>query len=85
MLAYVVLAACASRQPLGFSCLEFSCAVGDEFDRFIDDMQAEIIEEARKTHSEEVVRRWLEAPHWGRVESHDAHAKTTGPCGDLAV
>ena len=56
--------------------------MSDDFDKAIEEMQASIIEDARKVYSEEVIQRWLDPKHIGEMESPQGYGKVTGPCGD---
>jgi len=53
-----------------------------DFDRVADEIQASIMEEARRTYSEKVIQRWLYPRNVGPIEHPDGHARFTGPCGD---
>lgn len=53
-----------------------------DFDRTADEIQASIMEEARKTYSEKVIQRWLYPRNAGTIERPDGYARFTGPCGD---
>ncbi len=54
----------------------------DRLKETADEMQAEIVKEARGTYTEGVVDRWVNPRNWGVVEKPDGFAKITGPCGD---
>jgi NifU-like protein involved in Fe-S cluster formation len=54
----------------------------DKLDEFVDDLQQQVIEEAREKYSESVVQRWVNAPGHGRMATPDGRARVTGPCGD---
>lgn len=41
-----------------------------------------IIEDARRTYSEEVIQRWLNPKHLGEMKDPQGYGKVTGPCGD---
>ena len=51
-------------------------------DKMIEEMRASIIEDARETFSEEVVKRWLNPKNIGKMEAPDGVGRITGPCGD---
>ena len=53
-----------------------------DFDRTADEIQASIMEEARRTYSEEIIQRWLYPRNAGTMERPDGYARFTGPCGD---
>lgn len=56
--------------------------MSDDFDKAMDELQASIIEDARKVYSEEVIQRWLNPKYMGEMESPQGYGKVTGPCGD---
>jgi nitrogen fixation NifU-like protein len=56
--------------------------MSDDFDRVVEEIQASIIEEARKLYSEKVIERWLHPTYMGEVEDPQGSGKVTGPCGD---
>jgi nitrogen fixation NifU-like protein len=56
--------------------------VEPHLDTVVGDLQTGVIRDAREVCGEEIVRRWLEAPHAGVTKDCDAHARATGPCGD---
>jgi len=50
---------------------------------FFDQLQAEIIEDARKVYSEKVIERWLNPKNFGKIEDSDGFGRVTGLCGDV--
>ena len=54
----------------------------DDFDKAIEEIQAAIIEDARKVYSEKVIESWLHPKHMGEIERPQGYGKVTGPCGD---
>lgn len=54
----------------------------DDFDKAVEEIQAAIIEEARKVYSEKVIQRWLHPEYLGEIENPQGYGKVTGPCGD---
>jgi nitrogen fixation NifU-like protein len=56
--------------------------MSDDFDKAVEEIQASIIEEARKVYSEKVIERWLHPKYMGEMESPQGYGKVTGPCGD---
>ena len=56
--------------------------MSDDFDKAIEEIQASIIEDARKVYSEKVIERWLNPKFMGEMESPQGYGKVTGPCGD---
>jgi len=53
-----------------------------DFDNAMDELQASIIEDARKIYSEKVIQSWLNPKYMGELESPQGHGKVTGTCGD---
>ena len=53
-----------------------------DFDKVIEELQASIIEEARKIYPEKVIESWLEPKNTGKMDNPDGFARITGPCGD---
>ena len=56
--------------------------MSDDFDKAIEEIQASIIEDARKVYSEKVIQWWLNPTYMGEVEDPQGYGKVTGPCGD---
>ena len=56
--------------------------MSENFDKAMDELQASIIEDARKVYSEEVIQRWLNPKYTGEIENPQGYGKVTGPCGD---
>jgi nitrogen fixation NifU-like protein len=56
--------------------------MSENFDKAMDELQASIIEDARKIYSEKVIQSWLNPKYMGEMESPQGHGKVTGPCGD---
>ncbi|HUT70615.1 MAG TPA: iron-sulfur cluster assembly scaffold protein [Desulfatiglandales bacterium] len=61
---------------------EHSKEMPDHLDKVIDEIQASIIEDARKVYSEKVIERWLHPEYMGEIENPQGYGKITGPCGD---
>jgi len=53
-----------------------------DFDNAMDEMQASIIEDARKIYSEKVIEKWMNPTHMGEIEKPHGYGKVKGPCGD---
>lgn len=53
-----------------------------DFDKAMDEIQASIIEDARKVYSEKVIERWLSPTHMGEMGKPQGYGKVKGPCGD---
>ena len=56
--------------------------MSEDLDKTIEEIQASIIEEARKIFSEKVIDRWLHPTYMGDIENPQGFGKVTGPCGD---
>jgi len=56
--------------------------MSEDFDNAMDELQASIIEDARKIYSEKVIQSWLNPKYMGELESPQGHGKVTGTCGD---
>jgi len=56
--------------------------MSSDFDQVMEEMQAAIIEDARKTYSEKVIQRWINPRQLGEIRDPQAYGKVTGPCGD---
>lgn len=48
----------------------------------LERLQAEIIEQARKVYSEDVVDRWLNPRNAGEIDAPQGYGRLTGICGD---
>ena len=53
-----------------------------DFDKFAEEIQGDIIDNARKRYSEIVIDHWLHPRNFGKLEKADAYGRITGPCGD---
>lgn len=53
-----------------------------DFDRSIDEIQAQIIEEEKATYSEKVIEEYNNPKNVGRMTDPDAFGIIHGPCGD---
>jgi nitrogen fixation NifU-like protein len=54
----------------------------DKLDEFINNLQEEIYDEARKAYGEKGFHRWRHPRHNGKMRDPDVHARVTGECGD---
>jgi len=54
----------------------------DKLDFFVNDLQEQIFDEAKKAYGEKGFHRWRNPYFNGKMKNHDAHAKVTGTCGD---
>ena len=56
--------------------------MGEDFERFVSELQEEIFEETRAAYGDVAFERWLNPSHMGRLENPDGYARLTGTCGD---
>jgi len=56
--------------------------MSNDFDKTANEIQASIMEDARKVYSEKVIEHWLNPRNRGKVRNADGFAKIKGPCGD---
>jgi nitrogen fixation NifU-like protein len=56
--------------------------MSEDLDKTIEEIQASIIEKARKIYSEKVIERWLHPTYMGEIENPQGYGNITGPCGD---
>ena len=50
---------------------------------FLEKLQAEIIEQARKVYSEKAIDRWLNPRNAGKIDAPQGYGRLTGLCGDI--
>jgi nitrogen fixation NifU-like protein len=53
-----------------------------DFDQAMEEMQAAIIEDARKIYSETVIRKWINPRQMGEIRNPQGYGQVIGPCGD---
>jgi nitrogen fixation NifU-like protein len=56
--------------------------MSNDFEKAADELQALIMEDAKKIYSKKVIERWLNPKNLGTIRSPDGSAKIKGPCGD---
>jgi len=56
--------------------------MSNDFEKMANELQASIMEDARKVYSEKVIDRWLNPRNLGKIRNPDGVAKIKGPCGD---
>jgi len=56
--------------------------MASDFDKAVEEIQAAIIQDARKIYSEKVIEHWLNPRNLGEMDNPDGFGKVTGPCGD---
>ena len=54
----------------------------DELDKFVDDLQQQILDETREAYGDVAYERWLKPLYVGAMENPDAYGRVTGSCGD---
>jgi nitrogen fixation NifU-like protein len=55
----------------------------NQFDRFVEDLQREVDEQARAVFSAQVIEEAGHPDHIGRMEQPDAYGRSMGWCGDM--
>lgn len=53
-----------------------------DLEEFQKALQEQILEQARKEYTEEVIQRWLHPHNLGKMDEPDGYGKVTGGCGD---
>ena len=53
-----------------------------DIDKFAEELQEEILTEAKKEYTEQVLDHWMNPRHFGLLNEPDGYGKVTGPCGD---
>jgi len=56
--------------------------MNDNFDTFINNLQEEIFDEAKKAFGEAGFQRWRNPEYNGPLQNHDTSAQVKGECGD---
>jgi nitrogen fixation NifU-like protein len=56
--------------------------MSSDFEKAANELQASVMEDARKIYSEKVIERWLNPRNLGKIRNADGFAKIKGPCGD---
>src|SRR4030043_1127892 len=56
--------------------------MSSDFEKTANELQASVMEDAKKIYSEKVIERWLNPRNRGKVRNADGFAKIKGPCGD---
>ena len=51
-------------------------------DEFVNELQEQVLDQARAKYSDAVVTRWMNPSGHGSMTDPDGHARVTGPCGD---
>ena len=54
----------------------------DNLDRFVEELQDEILEQARSQYSETVIEHWQHPRNPVVMQRPDGHGRIEGPCGD---
>jgi nitrogen fixation NifU-like protein len=54
-----------------------------QFDRFVEDLQRQVDEQARAVFSAQVIEEASHPDHIGRMERPDAYGRSMGWCGDM--
>ena len=56
--------------------------MNQDLDKFVQDLQKSILEEARKTYSERVIENFMQPENVGTIKNADGFAEVKGACGD---
>ena len=56
--------------------------MSNDLEKTVNELQASIMEDARKIYSEKVIERWLNPRNRGKVRNADGFTENKGPCGD---
>ena len=56
--------------------------MSDDFDTFVQDLQEQIYDEARRDYGDVAYERWRNPRHVGALEHPDGYGRLTGTCGD---
>jgi nitrogen fixation NifU-like protein len=56
--------------------------MSNDFEKKVNELQASIMEDAKKVYSEKVIKRWLNPRNLGQIRNADGFASIKGPCGD---
>lgn len=54
----------------------------DSFEHFVENLQDQIFEDAKRAYGESGFQRWKNPLYRGRMAQPEAHARVKGPCGD---
>ena len=56
--------------------------MSDDFDTFVQDLQDQIYDEARRDYGDVAYERWRNPRYAGALENPDGYGRLTGTCGD---
>lgn len=56
--------------------------MAEDLDKFVNDLQSEILEDALKDYGQKGFDRWQNPLYMGSLENPDGYGCITGPCGD---
>lgn len=68
----------ASRSPVERE----GSGTSDSLDKLAQQLEQQIMDEARKTYSAVVIDHWMNPRNSGKMADPDGYGKVTGPCGD---
>jgi nitrogen fixation NifU-like protein len=56
--------------------------VSRNLEEFVENLQEQVLEQARQQYSEQVIARWMHPRRQGCMKAANGHGKVTGSCGD---
>ena len=56
--------------------------MSNDLGKTVTEIQASVMEDAKRVYSGKVIERWLNPRNWGKVRNPDGFARIKGPCGD---
>ncbi|HID92987.1 MAG TPA: iron-sulfur cluster assembly scaffold protein [bacterium (Candidatus Stahlbacteria)] len=56
--------------------------MADDLDKFVEELQQQIMEEVKRSYTNTVIDHWIRPRNWGILNNADGYGKVTGSCGD---
>jgi nitrogen fixation NifU-like protein len=57
--------------------------MGEELDRFVEELKSQVSQEMKAAYGNETFRRWMNPIHMGSMQDPDAHGSLASVCGDV--
>ena len=57
--------------------------MGEELDRFVEELKSQISQEMKAAYGEGAFHRWMNPVHMGSMQDPDAHGSLASVCGDV--